>query len=208
MGRVLVINKHSSFIDCLRFASLPSHLRVCFTPRHRGPALTDARHRPSYLGSVDCVRPRPLVCFTPNHRGPALTDTCQRPSYRGSWDKGHRHPRRCCQRTPSRGQVDCVQPLFAGMARPLPVLYLTAPSHALGHVVACRAYGFIRAIPELADNMAPTKYQEVSILVDSGSQQAPLCSTGDREARCLGQTQLICTPGGEPAAAYLRRGLV
>jgi hypothetical protein len=37
--------------------------------------------------------------------------------------------------------------------------------------------GFIRAISELADNVASTKYQEVSILVDSGSQQAPLCST-------------------------------
>jgi hypothetical protein len=34
--------------------------------------------------------------------------------------------------------------------------------------------GFIRAIPERADNVEPAEYQEVSILVDSGSQQAPL----------------------------------
>jgi hypothetical protein len=32
--------------------------------------------------------------------------------------------------------------------------------------------GFIRAIPDSADNVTPTEYQEVSILVDSGSQQA------------------------------------
>ena len=64
--------------------------------------------------------------------------------------------------------------------------------------------GFIRAIPELADNMAPTKYQEVSILVDSVSQQAPLCST--EVAERLGASgklnSFALQAGGQPLPIY------
>ena len=64
--------------------------------------------------------------------------------------------------------------------------------------------GFIRAIPELDDNVAPTKFQEVSILVDSGSQQAPLCSMA--VAQRLGTTGKLSSfalqAGGQPMPIY------
>ena len=70
--------------------------------------------------------------------------------------------------------------------------------------------GFIRAVPASVDNVEPAEYQEVSILVDSGSQQAPLCSTAVAER--LGAsgklTSFALQAGGQPLPAYLRCGLV
>jgi hypothetical protein len=64
--------------------------------------------------------------------------------------------------------------------------------------------GFIRATAELGDTAAPTKFQEVSILVDSGTQQAPLCSTAVAER--LGTTGKLSSfalqAGGQPLPIY------
>ncbi len=88
---------------------------------------------------------------------------------------------------------------LAGCAPPMVIPDLSSPAlHT----------GFIRAIPELDDNVTPTKFQEVSILVDSGSQQAPLCSTVVAERLgTTGKLRPFALQAG-PAAAYLRRGLV
>ena len=64
--------------------------------------------------------------------------------------------------------------------------------------------GFIRAAATLDDTGAPTDFQEVSILVDSGSQQAPLCSTAVAER--LGTTGKLSSfalqAGGQPLPIY------
>ena len=84
---------------------------------------------------------------------------------------------------------------LAGCAPPMVIPDLSSPAlHT----------GFIRAIPELDDNVATTKFQEVSILVDSGSQQAPLCSTVVAER--LGTTGKLrpfaLQAGGQPLPIY------
>ncbi len=64
--------------------------------------------------------------------------------------------------------------------------------------------GFIRATAELDDTGSPTNFQEVSILVDSGSQQVPLCSTAVAER--LGTTGKLSSfaiqAGGQPLPIY------
>ncbi len=66
---------------------------------------------------------------------------------------------------------------------PLPTPLAACASRMVIHDLSSPALqtGFIRATSELDDNGAPTKFQEVSILVDSGSQQAPLCCTSVAE---------------------------
>ena len=58
--------------------------------------------------------------------------------------------------------------------------------------------------PRSPHNVAPTKYQEVSILVDSGSQQTPLCSTAVAER--LGASgklnSFALQAGGQPLPIY------
>ena len=70
--------------------------------------------------------------------------------------------------------------------------------------------GFIRTSVEPSSALEPKEFQAVSILVDSGIQQAPLCSTA--VAQRLGATGKLSSfamqAGGQPLPAYLQRGLV
>jgi hypothetical protein len=64
--------------------------------------------------------------------------------------------------------------------------------------------GFLRTTAEPGSVLAPEAFQKVSILVDSGSQQEPLCSTA--VARRLGAAGKLCSfalqAGGQPLPIY------
>jgi hypothetical protein len=78
-----------------------------------------------------------------------------------------------------------------------PPTTLTASSPALHQ-------GFIRATTEPGATVTPEAFQEVSILVDTGSQQAPLCSTA--VAQRLGAkgnlSAFALQAGGQPLPIY------
>jgi hypothetical protein len=90
------------------------------------------------------------------------------------------------------------------LPRPTPLAACAPPRVVNDQSSPALHTGFIRATAELDDTGAPTNFQEVSILVDSGSQQAPLCSTAVAER--LGTTGKLSSfalqAGGQPLPIY------